>query len=123
MAEMGLSVAEREKERSPGKAGGASQSLEGVRARCMPGGDGIDCVSELTLEIGGEKEIPRVAQASDNESDKTNAQIVKTINKNQSVSDYLKRSANLSESLEECKNKIEFFKRRKKKKRIFKKVI
>ena len=120
MAEMGLSVAKSEKMRSPGKAGGAAQSLEGVQARCLPGGDGIDCESELTLEIGGEKEIPRVAQASANESDITNTQIVKAINKNQSVSDNLKRSANLSESLKECKIKIEFLKEEKRKKEYLK---
>ena len=86
----------------------------------MPGGDGTNYVPELSLEIGGEKEIPRVAQASDIKSDKINAQIVKTINKNQSVSDHGKRSANLSESLEECKKKIEIIKKEKRKNKYLK---
>ena len=89
----------------------------------MPGGDGTNCVSELILEIGGENEIPRVAQASDRKSDKTNAQIVKTINKNQSVSDHIKRSANLSESLKECEKKIEVLKMEKRRNEYFKKLI
>ena len=66
-------------------------------------------------ELGDDKEIPRVAQASSIKSDKINAKIVKAINKKQSVSDHEKRSANLSESLEECKKKIEILKKEKRK--------
>ena len=105
-AEKGLSLEIEEEGRSPGKAGGAAQTLEGVKVMCMPGGDGTHCVSGLSLGIGGEKRIPRVAKASDGKTDEVNTQIVKTINKNQSVSDHKKRSANLSGSLKECEKKI-----------------
>ena len=56
--ELGLSVENVERERDPGEtAGGAAQSLEGVRVRCVPGGDGvpdqdeINSVRDLTVKI------------------------------------------------------------------------
>ena len=61
-----------------------------------------------------------MAQASIIKSDKINAHIVKAINKKQSVSDHEKRNANLIESLEECKKKIEILKKEKRKKEYLK---
>ena len=119
-AESGLSLEVEKRESDPNDAGvdaagGAALGLERVRAECMPYEDDEGgCKSGLSLEIGGE-EVPRVARASTMKRDENDAQIVKTINKKQSASDYLKRSMNLNESLEECKKKIENLKNEKRK--------
>ena len=47
MAEMGLSVAERENLDKPGEA---TQNLEGEKVRCLPGGDGNPVEVEAAVE-------------------------------------------------------------------------
>ena len=67
--------------------------MEGVRARCVPGGDAVKSDEEAVAEMGLS---------------------VATSERMRKESDYKKRSAFLIESLEECKSIIEFLKEKKK---------